>query len=246
MNKSRLYNALFEKYGNVKRARNYYFYTEKGIRLTDLFQEDGHAVLGWSYGRSRLMFKNTMERGCTGSFISSSQNALKKAVNSLFQSQYETVFWCRNYEPYLKDFEKLREWKPFEEVKASEDVFFVAPFPFADSGYIVAVSEKYDAEESAAPALLNGIVRSVYDLAGEIPLRTEENWCSYDSVLKLYWNRKGAYLFPKVPESEYDDFCLHCLDMGLVISPSFKTPSIVPFDVNIGDFSKLKNNPFKF
>lgn len=38
---------------------------------------------------------------------------------------------------------------------------------------------------------------------------------------------------------------LHCLNLGIVISPDYSVPSIVPFGADTGVFTALKNNPFE-
>ena len=74
--------------------------------------------------------------------------------------------------------------------------------------------------------------------------RQEKDFFIYDSVLTKYFTRKGPWLFPKIPESEYDKFVLHCLNLGIVISPEFNVPGLVPFGANAGVFECLKKNPF--
>ena len=65
-------------------------------------------------------------------------------------------------------------------------------------------------------------------------------------MVTKYWERKGPYLFPKIPENQYEKFVLHCLEKGLVISPVYNEPSIVPFGADAGVFSKLKSDPFVY
>ena len=45
MNKSELFIELHKRYGAVKRARGCFLYTSKGVRVTDLYQEAGRAIL---------------------------------------------------------------------------------------------------------------------------------------------------------------------------------------------------------
>ncbi|MFI3257074.1 MAG: hypothetical protein R3Y36_02120 [Spirochaetales bacterium] len=73
---------IFSHYGTIKRARGSYLYTAKGIRLVDMYQEGGRAILGWSNssGKAMLMLKNTIDRGLTGSFVSDHMHRAKKAV----------------------------------------------------------------------------------------------------------------------------------------------------------------------
>ena len=68
------YFKISKRFGAIKRARGTFFYTEKGIRLTDLYLENGRAVLSWrndngTNGTSAfLKIKNNINRGLTGSF----------------------------------------------------------------------------------------------------------------------------------------------------------------------------------
>ena len=88
------------------------------------------------------------------------------------------------------------------------------------------------------------VTRSIYNLISAIQTRQEKDWFIYDNIINKYWERKGPYLFPKIAMDKYRDFLLHCLDLGIVISPSYENPSIVPFGADKGVFSVLKNNPF--
>ena len=47
-------DEITTRYGYVKRARGYFLYTEKQVRLTDMFQEAGRAILGWGGGKAEL------------------------------------------------------------------------------------------------------------------------------------------------------------------------------------------------
>lgn len=43
-----LNDAIAERFGFVRRARGPFLYTQKGVRLTDLYRDAGRAVLGWA------------------------------------------------------------------------------------------------------------------------------------------------------------------------------------------------------
>jgi hypothetical protein len=88
--------------------------------------------------------------------------------------------------------------------------------------------------------------RSIYNLIKALQERQETDWFIYDTVLTKYWKREGPYLFPKVPRDNYKDFALHCLDCGILISPEYNQPSIVPFGAGRGGFANLKNSPFEY
>ena len=95
-------------------------------------------------------------------------------------------------------------------------------------------------------ALEVAVTRSIYNLIKALQVRQEKDWFIYDPVLTKYWNREGPYLFPKVAQDNYKDFALHCLACGILISPEYNQPSIVPFGADHGVFTKLKNSPFTF
>ena len=65
-----LAQEISKKYGTVKRCRGPFLYTQKGERLTDLFQEKGRSILGWGKEGSSAftILKNVLDRGITGSF----------------------------------------------------------------------------------------------------------------------------------------------------------------------------------
>ena len=86
-----LNREIFLRFGNVSRARGSFLYTEKGVRLTDMFQENGRAILGWGGGSAFTFFKNVLSRGQTGSFKTVHKDRLKKAVSCLFNDSFEIL-----------------------------------------------------------------------------------------------------------------------------------------------------------
>ena len=267
MNKSELYNELYNRYGPVRRARGSFLYTKKGIRVTDMYQEGGRAILGWEGGNAFTMFKNVLSRGQTGSFICEDTpvSRLQKAVSELFASD-RTVFLFSSqkaafeagltlfpdetslYRPWNSQNEKLN-------ISQIAGLILTPPLPWAETIFILAADTKRIQENPDKLLLLRNTIklpfaletaytRSIYNLIKALQERKETDWFIYDTVLTKYWNREGPYLFPKIPQDNYKDFALHCLDCGIFISPEYNQPSIVPFDADRGVFTKLKNSPF--
>jgi hypothetical protein len=123
---------------------------------------------------------------------------------------------------------------------------FLPPFPLARDVVIFASRKDGNLQEKDMPVsdflqppVLAGITRSVYDLIAEIPRRGEASWSVYDDIVLRFWDRKGPYLFPKMSRENYGEFSGLCLDAGLVISPDYDIPSVVPWQANKGDFSAL-------
>lgn len=265
MNKSLLFQELFNRYGTVTRARACFLYTKKGVRLTDLYQEEGRAILGWEGGSAFTMFKNVLSRGQCGSFLCEEKSRLEKAVSELFASNRKVLSFYSKADALSAGFllspEKTNFFRPWNAVNAKinlpeiESLIFTPPLPWSEPVYLLAVSEKVFLENTEKVSQIKGYVklpfaletaytRSIYNLIKALQEREEKNWFIYDPVLTKYWRREGPYLFPKVPKDKYADFALHCLDCGLIISPEFENPSIIPFGADRGVFTKLKNSPF--
>lgn len=264
MKKNILASEITSRYGTVKRARKCFLYTAKGVRLVDMYQEGGRAILGWEGGSAFTMFKNVLCRGISGSFETDFSYRTKKACESLFASERD-IFIFYSKELALKASVMLsptgtnlyRPWSPAEiQWRDVDSIVFAPTLPWCQPIYILAVKPevvkkvndegKILPEGEVIPAPLHGaIARSVYDLIKAIQEREEKNWFVYDKVLIKYWERKGPYLISKISEDKYDSFVKHCLDCGLVISPDCSTPSIVPFSADFGVFTKLMNNPFE-
>lgn len=267
MKLSELSTELFNRYGAVKRARGCFLYTKKGVRLTDLYQEAGRAILGWEGASAFTMFKNVLSRGQTGSFICEEApvSRLQKAVSELLAS--DRIIFCFSshkdaFEAGLALFpDETSLYRPWnaqnEKIKINQQAALIVtpPLPWAQSIYILALDAKKVEENpdrllfirnaiKLPFALEVAITRSIYNLIKALQERQEKDWFIYDPLLTKYWNREGPYLFPKVPQDNYKDFVLHCLDCGLVISPDYNQPSIVPFGADKGVFTKLKNSPF--
>ena len=262
MTDSYLYSEIFLLFVTIQRARGCFLYTKKGVRLTDLYQEGGRAVLGWG-GTAFTRFKNVLNRGITGSYITEFEVQTQKAVAKLLNSP-RTVLFYPSYASALKAALTVspngtafyKPWNPAESDFSGQDCVIIAPpLPWTQTVYIVAAIPEVAEVALAAgrtvppsvriPAPLNAAVaRALFDLAAELPRRSEKDWFLYDNLISAYWERKGPYLFPKVQEEQYKSFVLHCLDCALVISPDYNTPSIVPFGADRGVFSELKQKPF--
>ena len=269
MNKSELFTELYKRYGAVTRARGTFLYTKKGVRLTDLYQEAGRAILGWEGGSAFTMFKNVLSRGQTGSFICEEcpEPRLQKAVSELLASDRTVFCFSSNKDAFdagltlfPNETSVYRPWNSInKKINISETAALILtpPLPWAESIYILALDTKriqknpdkllFIRNSIKLPfALEVAITKSIYNLIKALQEREEKDWFIYDPVLTKYWNREGPYLFPKVPKDSYDDFALHCLECGIIISPEYNTPSIVPFGADRGVFTKLKNSPFEY
>lgn len=251
---------LEKRYGAVKRARGCFLYTQKGVRLTDLYQEGGRALLGWGGNSAFTVFKNVLNRGVTGSFDTIFAPRLKKAVEELLASERITAVFFEK-EDALKtalkaDPKNTVFWRPWSQDNTdwalADSVIIEPPLPWTPSLFIVALKPSKEAEKLIETSdckrlpspLAAAVIRSIYNMISALQERSEKDWYVYDSLIKNYWTRRGPYLYPKASEKDYDEFVLHCLDCKIVISPFYDIPSIVPFGADKGVFTQLKNSPF--
>lgn len=272
MTTTELSKQIYNTYGMVTRARNCFLYTKKGIRLTDLYQENGRAILGWHGGSAFTFFKNILSKGLTGSFQCEDKSRLAKALTMLLDGNTKTE--SRTILTFSTKAEALKAglffspqntsvyvpWNSQNTDYSKTDVVIIEPpLPWTQTIYLTAIKtsviEAMDLPadkiipSNAIPlafALETAITKAIYNLIQEIPLRQEKDWFIYDPVLTKYWTRKGPYLYPKMTDEQYDDFVKHCLKCELVINPQYNMPSIIPFGADKGVFTKLKNNPFSF
>lgn len=262
-----LAEKIYDSYGTINRCRFCYLYTAKGVRLTDMYQEGGRAILGWGGSSSYTVLKDVLSKGATGSFITSHSFRLEKAVSTLFNSARKTFVFTEKKNALqaslLVSSKGSSFWKPWNDCDVNpaeiDCIIFEPPFASCEKLYILAVKEEVlDSEKSKlleefysenkaylSSALNAGVTRSVYNLIKALQERSEKDWFRYDKVLCRYWERKGPYLYPKVTKEKYTDFMLHCLSLGYVISPVYEKPSIVPYSCDEGVFNALKKNPFQ-
>ena len=161
-----LAEEIFLRYGNVNRARGPFLYTEKGKRLTDLYQENGRAILGWGGSSAFTMLKNAIDRGATGSFKTCFSGRLEKSVNALFFGCERKVFIFAKKSDCLSTAVKISPqntfvWKPWSEVAFENDnadcIIFEPPLPWTSGIYILAV--KTDLAEKIPQDVLKETVK---------------------------------------------------------------------------------------
>ena len=262
-----LCGEIAKRYGNITRTRGPFLYTEKNVRLIDLFQENGKAILGWGGNSAFTMFKNTLNRGITGSYDTAYKNRIQKAVSDLLGDQ-RTVYLFSDKKSALDAAisicpDNTSIYRPWTQAAPNwsdiDCVLICPPLPWSLDCHIVAFKAGMKNEDmllkaqesfhtSRFPAPLSAAIsRSIYNLIKALQERSEKDWFIYDKALTPYWERKGPYLYIKkeiIPEEKYKDFICHCLDNSVVINPYYDQASIVPFGADRGVLSSLVKNPF--
>ena len=323
-----------KRYGNVRRARGCYLYTEKGVRLTDCFLDSGRALLGWDGGKARTVFKDTLERGATGAYCGGYESRLATAVRHLLPREYTEIRWyygdcasgsansatcavsggsvlCGSADGAsagsafhaggsadaasagaafgasggaalgVRDAVLWRPWldicaestpKPtrYPEITIIHPgaerpaiIRLVPPYPWATTLCIYAFRAKPEQGATSAtganaaqlaptlqnanippsdvvPApLLAAYARAFCDLKTALGTFGENDFKCFAKQLSPLFDRRACWLFPKIPRADYDTFALRCLDAGIVVSPDYDTPSIIPWRANKGDIKRI-------
>lgn len=293
-----LKDEIKKRYGNVKRARGIYLYTEKSVRLTDCFLDGGRSILGHGGGKAKTAFKDCFERGANGFYDSGLFPAFEKAVKQLLPRNFTTIrlYTEKTAAPLeeisyslessrekagaaleqtsfsLESSQKKAEpvlWRPWLEIsgKSTEQptgypkiqivhnvdgdfpaiVKIVPPFPYATELCVYAFStacgekmlQNLPKNDIVPAPLLAAFTRGFYDLKIALGTYTENDFKANSKVFEPFFIRNQCYLFPKIPEEKYKDFVLKCLDIGIVISPDYNVPSIMPWKANPGDLKKI-------
>ena len=261
------WQLLNELYGDVKRARGPFLYTQSGTRLTDLYQDDGRAILGWGAGGALTAMKRLIERGATGSYRTAQAHRLCVAVSALFAQkppapQLEVIPFASEADclecARTIAHQQVHLWRPWAQEAASAleagCAAFCPPLPWGGGVYLVAAQagtlarclagEPPARAITLAPPVQAALARAVWDLLAALATRCEQQWFLYDAALVRYWRREGPYLYPKVPQQAYSAFWEHCLRLGIVANPRFEGASIVPLGANRGVFEVLRKSPF--
>ena len=247
------------RFGNVRRARGCWLYTEKNVRLLDLFLDAGAAVLGRRAGRAKLALKNALDRGLCGGMPVRLEQNLSRAACALtgtgksavwFPSQACAGNFCAEHGLHTA------EWRPWLFAGDTRPAgaacgpehppvtVLSAPFPWGgapDFSGVVAVFPETAGillpESSAPPCLLAAITRALVELRRALPLFRDEDFAALLPANRDFpWERKGAWLFPRggeIPQDRYQSFFCRCLDRGFLISPDPAIPSVLPLPCTV-------------
>ena len=250
MKAEEFYSEIKKRYGIVTRARGPFLYTQKNVRLTDLFQEGGRAILGWD-ASAYTVFKNVLSKGLSGSFDTAHRARLQKAVSELLKSERKVFLFSHKkaaMEAALSlDPQSSSVYKPFSgaDYSSIKNVIIAPPLPWTNNFWILAARDFGQKNDSFSgeffpAALLAAATRAVYDLIAALKVRQEKDFFIYDKYLIKFFERRACWLRPKVPQEKYDDFVLACLDAGVVVNPDWNADSLVPFGADKGVLKKME------
>jgi hypothetical protein len=253
----------------VLRARDFRLYAgvksvKSGrLRLVDLWQNGGAAVLGHTPPNMLRELKNTASRGLYAPFPHFLENRFKKALSQLLPERGFILFAAPP--PGLETLINNREaglWRPFADPKSPFAVEDGAPGILVPvlpgiQGWrnnlplglcVLAVKPDKEAaclcaEENLPPVLLACAARGIYDLIAW-PDRGRPAFPRIAQVFQkgsLRWRRKGIYLSLKkrTEAPEWEALFRQFLSAGFLLPPDPAQPLILPGVLSDGEEAKL-------
>ena len=255
---------MADKLPVITRAREYHVYDVHGRRYLDLYQDDGRAILGHRPGKCNLELKNALSRGLAADYPSVYESQILKALRLLFPSCADIRLYPGRDEALAmvslhlgREYSwedvgdpargqgsggELSMWRPFLDIEMNQSAVFVPVLPFPGSWGPTAVvymdppDRETEPSRSVSPVVLAGLKRCLYDLIRHVPTVDRSVWERFDSPL---WRRVGPYLLLKCAERDFESVFDGLLADGILISPSFPGPSIIPAQFSEGEIRPL-------
>jgi len=249
-----------------RRARGYRIYGDEGRRFLDFYQDDGHAILGHRQPRVMLEMKNLLSRGQIASYPSRLHAQTIQAVKSLIpgleevriykseeralsaagchlKREFGTADVCDPALPGARS-RGLNLWRPFLEGETIDAplIFPVLPLSVPPSPAVLAFFEKPSGEvppsDTCSPVSLAGLKKSIFELIEYATSCDRSRWSWFDSI--SIWSRKGPYLTLNIQRAQFARLFNEMLENGILLSPRFPGPSIIPGEFSIGEIGHIK------
>ncbi|MCL1992593.1 MAG: hypothetical protein FWG66_06580 [Spirochaetes bacterium] len=251
---------LLERAPLVLRARGFRLYGDGGVRLVDLWQNNGAAVLGHRPPSLLRELKNTAGRGLYAPFPHFMEGRLKNALGGLFPGRVFR-FYCGA--PFvLQALVKTGEaalWRPFSDAKSpfavAEDAPGVLipvlpgiqgwrgglPLGFCALALRPEAADGLPPGEFLPPLSLAAAARGARELLAS-GKRAKPGYRRIERALqKSPWSRRGIYLGLKEPlcRPRWEALFARFLQAGFLLPPVPSDPLILPGELSDGEEAAL-------
>jgi hypothetical protein len=266
-NKCDSQDSLLRLVPEVLRARGFRLYTKNGKRLTDLWQNNGAAILGHTAPALLRELKNTASRGLFAPYPHFMEGRFIKALERLFPGRVFRLYASppAALETLIRE-KSAALWRPFLDADDPLAVAHNAPPVLVPvlpgiSGWrgglpqglcVLALARDFSktadalpAGELLPPALLAFAVRGLYDLIAAAPSRAKPAFPRIAKALRESpWQRQGIYLYLRsraeaAQTGAYQTLFLHFLENGFLLPPDPANPAILPAELSQGEETKL-------
>jgi hypothetical protein len=136
-------------------------------------------------------------------------------------------------------------WRPFLPGQGDADILLpVLPFPLWPAPQVVLFRDDpgnaVPPSDVISPFWLSGLASTAFSLIAYAKTYGEPLWKRFELSARNAWTRRGPYLYPRCSASGYLDFFRDCLASGILPSPDYRFPSIVPGIFSSGDLQGLR------
>jgi len=259
----------------ISRARAYRLYTQKGSRIVDMYQNNGATILGHRALNLTKTIKNVISRGLISAMPSLFAKRLERNLLSIFKdyksiriynsiqlllqmaSDYSMVtineenIFDPGIFPTDSVYNGISYWRPFlppdkeENILQSKLLIPILPFSICGIPQILCfkedIKEKYPSS-MISPFILAGAINSLHNLG---------KFDNYESNLAKdidpeYWHLNNIYISPKFDEEIYTIVYERFLSEGVLLSPHYPGPSIIPSELSYNEKEKIQKLFFTY
>lgn len=104
------------------------------------------------------------------------------------------------------------------------------------------VSLELPSRESSVPAIKLAVgARSLADFEAYRKKTGEKAWAAIDPFIVGLFDRSGPWLYPRYAKPKQANVFASCLSAGILISPDYDLPSIVPGEFDAGEVAPLRS-----
>jgi hypothetical protein len=251
-------DRLLAKLPAIRRARFWRLYAYSGERFLDLWMDGGRSILGAKGKSVGTGIKAAIDKGLTRPLPSVWESRLQKDFRNRWPLYPYALFFRTESGAAraLRDLGKteFRILRPFGEYLDEGDstkpptiALSLLPCPSAFApGLLLFADENLALEFSGelVPAVqLAALATSLGEFDTFAEQYTERLWRRFDRYIAGVFERRGPYLLPLYPREMHPEYFLACLEAGLLLSPDYDSPSIIPGDFDEGELARLPRIP---
>jgi hypothetical protein len=249
--------SLLARLPAIRRARGWRLYAENGRRFLDLWSDGGRSAAGRRTGNQGRLAKELLDRGLVSGLPSFWEDRLRKELASWMPAYSRFLFFSTEFEvlSLLEDFGlSAGRARPFgswlgDDAGAGADLVLVTlPLAPAWSFAVLALKEGRMAGELPDPQPLATIklalgARALSEFRRFEREIGEPHWARMDRYISGLFERKGPWLIPRYAADAHAQFFDACLASGILISPCYGEPSIIPGEFEDGEVAALGKLP---
>jgi hypothetical protein len=252
----------------IRRARGYRLYDQRGRRYLDLWQNDGHSLLGHRGLHLMALLKNLMSRGLLSDLPALQGRHLEKALAACLAG-YPWVRFTRTaqealalasrflgkvltegevFDPALDappSAAQVARWRPlldFPPIGPDRPRVLLPVLPFAAAGAPAAAC--FDAEPPedfpASEPLSPVLLAGAARCLHDLARYRLPEWYREDLLASAPgWAQRGIYLRAECGPERYPAVFRCFLEAGVLLNPCYPGPSILPAEASSGELAKM-------